>query len=110
MSIAQNVEVNLRCIVFLGTCPTAGCGLHIALRHFGEGVQLLHQSQSLFLGKSPHFKRAEGLTDSLIKRIPFFYIVNKVAVSCDATDQAVYNVWFLYLLTSDEQMLAYASG
>lgn len=67
---------------YICTCPTAGCGLHIALRNFGEGVQLLHQSQSLFLGKSPHFRRAEaGLTDSLIKQIPFFYIVNKVAAS-----------------------------
>lgn len=63
---------------YIGTCPTAGCGLHIALRHFGEGVQLLHQSQSLFLGKSPHFKRAEaGLTDSLIKGIQYLLLHNR---------------------------------
>lgn len=75
MSIAPNVDVNLKAtLLFHCTCPSGGCGLHIALRNFGEGIQLLHQSQSLFLGKSPHFRSTAkaGLTDSLIKQILSF--------------------------------------
>lgn len=36
------------------TCSSGGRGLHVALGHFGEGVQLFHQAQGFLARKTPH--------------------------------------------------------
>lgn len=38
----------------LPTCSSRGRGLHVALRHFGEGVQLLDQAQGFLPWQTPH--------------------------------------------------------
>lgn len=38
------------------TCSSWGRGLHVALRHFGEGIQLLHQAQGFLTRETPHLQ------------------------------------------------------
>lgn len=60
------------------TCPTAGCRLHIALRNFGESVQLPHKTQSLLLGQPPHLSSSTSRST----RVPSDNSLIKVDVFC----------------------------
>lgn len=82
------------------TCPTAGCRLHIALRNFGESVQLLHQSQSLLLIQPPHLSSSTNRStsvpsgDSLIKWILSFGYLTLVVLRWPSSSNSYIFVLF----------------
>lgn len=56
------------------TCSSRGRGLHVALRHFGEGVQLLHQAQGFLARQTPHLY-VQGCHRQISVRIPPWFIL-----------------------------------
>lgn len=42
------------------TCPPRCRRFHVAVGHFGEGVQLLHQTQGFPSGQTPHLSGQDG--------------------------------------------------